>query len=117
MVPARRQHGQQLGQIERTGQEVDATNEARVVLAVLRARQGVNVELHAQAVLAAPLERLEDVLPADALQEGLALLRLDEPVRDRQADPVQACSGNVGKVTLGLRKGVSGKIRDAEGMS
>lgn len=41
-------------------------------------------------------------LPSRLFQEGLAIPRLDGPVRDRYANKVEACTGNLGKVLLGL---------------
>lgn len=84
-------------------QEVDLTLLPRVVEAVLRAGQGVQVEVDAKAVLARPLERLQSVLPRDALEERLFPVLLDGPERDRKANPVETCGGDASKVLLGLK--------------
>jgi hypothetical protein len=42
-------------------------------------------------------------LPSCLFQEGLAVPRLDGPVRDGYANVVEACTGDLGKILLGLR--------------
>ena len=58
------------------------TKTSRVVPPVLRAGDGVQVEVDAQTILAGPLECLEDVRPGDLGQERLAIPDLNAPVRD-----------------------------------
>jgi hypothetical protein len=62
----------------------------------------MEVNLHAQAVFASPLESLENIFPTGLSQERLIAPCLDRPKRDRNPDPIQAGSGNLGKVLLGL---------------
>ena len=84
-------------------QEVDSPESARVVVAVLRPGHRVQLEVHADSVLARPLQREQDVVPRLLLEERFARPRLDRPVRDGQTDPVQACAGYLREVLLGLR--------------
>jgi len=58
------------------------TEAPRVIPTVLRAGDGVQVEVDAQTILAGPFECLEDVRPRDLGQERLAIPDLNAPVRD-----------------------------------
>ena len=62
----------------------------------------MEVDLHTQAVFAGPLESLKDILPAGASHERLIAPSLDRPKRDRNSDPIQTGTGNLGKVLLDL---------------
>jgi hypothetical protein len=83
-------------------EEVDRAEPTRVVQPVLRARRGVQLEQDAQAVLARPFESLECVCPRRVRQEGLAGPYFNRPIRHGQAHPVEACTGDLSKVLLGL---------------
>ena len=61
---------------------------AHVVVPVLRTGDGVQVEVDPKAIFASPLDRLEEVSPADVRKERLSGENLDHPVRDGDADPV-----------------------------
>lgn len=87
-----------------TGQEVDRAVLAGVVVTVLGTGKSVKVEVDANTVLAGPLERLENILPGDTLEEGLVVVLLDGPEGDGKTDPVETSTSNRGKVLLGLYK-------------
>jgi hypothetical protein len=85
----------------RAVQPADRAELAGVVPAVLRAGDGVQVDIDADAVLACPGDRLKEVRPARVREERLALPDLDRPVRQRDAYKVQAGAGDLRKVLLG----------------
>ena len=62
----------------------------------------MELEKEEQAVLARPLEALERVRPRCAEQERLARPDLDGPVWHGHAHPVEARTGDLRKVLLGL---------------
>ena len=64
-------------------QKVDRSLLRRVIVAVLRSRYGVKIEIDAQTVLSCPGERLKKVLPSDVGEKGLAWVDFDDPVRNR----------------------------------
>jgi hypothetical protein len=68
---------------------------ARVVPSVLRAGNGMEVEVDAKAILPCPFDRLEEVGPRNALEVRLSRLRLDRPEADRDPDIVEAGGGNL----------------------
>lgn len=77
----------------------------------------MQVQVDAQTVLPSPLERLQNVLPSDFFQERLVGVLLDRPEGDGETDPVETCTGDLGKVLFGLwgANGVSQKSkRDKE---
>ena len=102
------------------GEEVDGSVLARVVIAILRSRNRMKVEVDPETVLARPGDRLEEIfkiprsaqlcarrvrrrtLPADVRKERLALEDLDHPEADRDANPVESGGSDLGKVLLGL---------------
>jgi hypothetical protein len=47
-------------------------------------------------------EASKHALPGRLFQKSLSVPRLDGPVRDRYANVVEACTGDLGKVLLGL---------------
>lgn len=63
----------------------------------------MKVDLYAQAIFTSPPERLKDILPAGTSHEWLVAPCVDRPERNRDADPVQAGTGNLGKINLGLK--------------
>ena len=83
-------------------QEVDGSEAARVVVAVLGTRHGVQFQVHAQTVLARPLDREEDVIPRLIGEEGFARPGLDGPVRYGETDPIEASACDLGEILLGL---------------
>jgi hypothetical protein len=91
-----------IGNAHDTAEEVDGAEFARVVPPVLRAGQGVQVEIDAEAVLARPLDGLEEVLPGSLCIERLVVVLLDCPVWEGNADEVEARAGDQCEVFLGL---------------
>lgn len=83
-------------------EEVDRAQLARMVVPVLTPWHGVQVEVDSESVLARPGDGEEEVLPADEREEGLAVVRLDHPVADGQADPVETGCCDLGKILLRL---------------
>lgn len=83
-------------------QEVDCARAAAVVQAILRARDGVQLSVHAEPVLSCPFEREEDVVPSGLGEERLTGPGLDSPVRDRETHPVETCTCDFRKVLLSL---------------
>lgn len=67
----------------------------------------MEVDLHTQAVFAGPFKSLKDVLPTGASHERFIAPRLDRPKRDRNSDPIQTGTGNLGKILLGLKRDAS----------
>lgn len=62
----------------------------------------MKVDLDTQAVFTSPSKSFEDILPAGPSHERFVAPCLDRPKRDRDADPVQAGTGNLRKVFFGL---------------
>jgi hypothetical protein len=69
----------------------------------------MQVEEDAQTVLARPGESLEDVLPANLLEERLAFPFLNRPKGYWKADPVEACPGDLYEILLRLRNEEEGE--------
>ena len=84
-------------------EEVDRAQLRRVVVPVLAAGHRVQVEVDSEAVLARPGDRLEEVRPTYVREEGLVRVDLDQPVRDRDPNPVEPGGSDLGKILLGLR--------------
>ena len=91
-----------IGNAHNAAEEVDGPEFARVVPPVLRAGQGVQVEVDAETVLARPLNGLEEVLPGRLCVERFVVILLDCPECDGNADPVEARAGDQCEVFLGL---------------
>lgn len=91
-----------IGNAHNTAEEVDGAEFARVVPPVLRAGQGVQVEVDAETVLACPLDGLEEVLPGGFCVERLVVVLLNCPVWEGNADEVEARAGDQREVFLGL---------------
>ena len=74
-------------------------------------------QVHAQTVLARPLDREEDVIPRLIGEEGFARPGLDGPVRYGETDPIEASACNLGEILLGLcihaTVRMDGKMRNA----
>lgn len=81
---------------------------AAVVPAVLAAGEGVQVEVHAEAVLAGPLDAAQEVAPGDFGDVGVAGVGGDGPVGVGDADVVEAGGADVGEGLLGHEGGVVG---------
>ena len=64
-----------------TIEHVDGAETSRVIPAVLAARKSMKVEVDTDAVLARPLDRLEEVGPTRLGQEWLVVADLNSPVR------------------------------------
>ena len=62
----------------------------------------MKVDLYTQAILTGPSKSLEDILPACTSQEWFVAPCVDRPERNWETDPVQAGTGNLGKILLRL---------------
>ena len=69
---------------------------------VLRARDGVEVEVDPDTVFPCPLDGFEEVGPTCPREEWFAIPYLDRPEREGQSDPVQPCCCDLCKVIFGL---------------
>lgn len=83
-------------------QEVDRSLFRRVIVSVLRSWDGVEVEVDAETVLSSPGECLNEVLPTDVGEEGLSRVDLDDPVRNRQSNPVETSGSDLGEISFRL---------------
>ena len=72
-------------------------------LTVLGSRHCMQIDFYTQAIFTSPSESREDVLPAGSGQERFVAPYLDCPKRNRDTDPVEAGTGNLGKVLFGLQ--------------
>ena len=72
-------------------------------LTILRSRHGMKINLYTQAIFTSPFESFEDILPAGTSHERFVAPRLDRPEWDRDADPVQTGTSDLGKILLGLQ--------------
>lgn len=74
-----------------------------MIEAILRSRDRMEVEVDSYAVFAGPFEGFESVLPSYPFQVGFARVRFDRPEGNRESNPVQTRSRNLGKVFFSLR--------------
>ena len=93
--------------------EIDHPLLARMVIPVLRTREGVQIKVDPETVLPGPSERLEDVRPRHAFQEGFVVVFLNRPEWDGESDPVQPCGCDRCEILLGLKEGL-GEERGGE---
>jgi len=91
-----------IGNAHDPAKEVDRAAFAGVVPPVLRARQGVQVEVDTETVLACPLDGLEEVFPGRLCIERLVVVLLNCPEWEGDADEVEARAGDQCEVFLGL---------------
>ncbi len=82
-------------------QPAERAQPAAVVPPVLASGQAVQVEVHAQPVLAAPLDRAQQVPPRRAEEIRVAVVRLDRPVREGDAHVVEPGVADLPKRVLG----------------
>ena len=73
-----------------------------MIVAILRSRYGVEIEINSQSVFSSPGKRLEEVLPADVGEEGFSGVRFDDPERNGDSDPIESSGGNFGEIFLSL---------------
>lgn len=66
----------------------------------------MEVEQDTKTIFASPLEDLKEVLPGSAFEEGLAVVSLDSPEANGNANPVQASTCYLGNVRLRLQSQV-----------
>jgi len=71
-------------------------------LTILRSGDGMQINLYTQAIFTSPSESFKDILPASTSHERLVAPRLDRPKRNRDTDPVQTGTGDLGKILLSL---------------
>lgn len=71
---------------------------------LLRTRHGVKVEIDSESILPRPSERLQEVRPCDATEERFALVRLDRPPSEGDADPVESGGRDLSEILLGLSR-------------
>ena len=90
-----------VGKTHSTSQKVELSNPTRVVPSVGGSGRSVQVKLDSKSILARPLQCLNDVLPANALEERFVAKRLEGPETDGQTDPVETGVGHEHKVFLG----------------
>ena len=62
----------------------------------------MEVEVDSETVLSGPIESLNEVLPADVGEEGFSGVRLDDPVRNRQSNPVQSSRSDLSEISFRL---------------
>ena len=102
---------------DRVDSPSERTEFSRVVVAVLRAGSGVQVEVNTDAVFTRPFDGFEEVsgegqiwfrevwmysLPCNAWEERFARSDFNGPVGNGNTDPVQASTGDLCKVFFGL---------------
>jgi len=89
------------------GREVEHT--------ILRTWSGVQIDRNPETILSGPLEGTENVLPARAGQEGLAIPHIDSPPRNRQSDPIQSSTCDFCEILLSLDDGEGDEPVDGQG--
>ena len=95
-------HALRVGDTHGSVQEIDGPEVPRVIEPVLRAGSSVQFDVYAQAILAGPFERFQSICPACLRKVRLARPGFDCPIRNRQANPIQAGASDTGKIFLCL---------------